>query len=164
MSAIRVAPVSYSKMVQNVVGRPVPRVNPVKGTPVQYRHRFVAISIAALLLAACGGGGGHGGHSGGEKIVAPVEGASEVKVTAVDIDYKPATLELKAGEAVNVAITNEGDTTHDFTSEEAGVHVNLEPGDSKTTALKFDEAGSYKVLCTVAGHEDAGMTIDVEVK
>lgn len=127
--------------------------------------RLTVIAASALALTACSSGsGGHAGHQGEEKIVAPVEGAEELAVTAVDIDFRPESMQLAAGEPVNVAVTNEGATEHDFTLEEADVHVNVPPGESKTTAVTIDEPGTYTAICTVPGHEDAGMTIEVTVE
>ena len=149
---------------------------------------LAGVAVAALFLAACGGGANDdaassddhamdgtemdgssemaddgGGHTAMDEIAEPVEGAPEVEVSAVDIDFEPATLELTAGEPVNVKITNEGETLHDFTLEEADVHVNLEPGETKTTSLTVDEPGTYEAKCTVPGHAEGGMTIDVTV-
>ena len=127
--------------------------------------RLTVIAATALAVTACSGAaGGHAGHQGEEKIAAPVEGAEELTVTAVDIDFQPESLELAAGEPVNVAVTNEGAAEHDFTLEEADVHVNVPPGESKTTAVTIDEPGTYTAICTVPGHEDAGMTVEVVVK
>jgi len=129
----------------------------------------VAATLAVVfLLAACGGrsdtAGGHGGgHTASESIAEPVDGASEITVNAVDIDFKPDTIEIVAGEPVNVTVVNEGRVLHDFTLEEANVHMNVEPGESKTTSLTIDEPGRYTAECTVESHAEAGMTIDVVV-
>ena len=135
---------------------------------------FLIAAVTAtllLVLAACGGGGGTGtaasdhgdDHAGKEEIVPPVEGAKEVTLHAVDIDFDPATLELAAGEPLNVTVVNDGAALHDFTLEEAGIHVNVEPGESKTTSVTIDEPGTYQALCTVPGHASAGMTLEVVV-
>ena len=127
--------------------------------------RVTVVAIAALTLTACSSGsGGHSGHQGEEKIAAPVEGAETLPVTAVDIDFKPDSIELTAGEPANIEVTNEGAAEHDFTLEEADVHINVPPGESKASAVTVDEPGTYKAICTVPGHADAGMTIDVNVK
>lgn len=134
----------------------------------------LAVLAVSVLLTACGGGGGStadagGEHGGGQDHAAqasvhdPVDGAPEVTLTATDIDYAPATLELTAGEPTNVTIVNDGETLHDFTLEEADVHANVEPGESVTTSVTIDEAGTYQAVCTVAGHAEAGMTIEVVV-
>lgn len=137
-------------------------------------HPTVLGLVLGLVLTGCGGSGaaggtggaadGHGDHAAQEEVAQPVDGAPQVGVTAVDIDFEPATLELEAGKAVNVTVTNEGDALHDFTLEAAGVHVNVEPGASKTTGVTIDEPGSYRAICTVPGHEEAGMVIDVTVR
>lgn len=110
----------------------------------------VWLVTAALLLAACGGssgtdgagaGGYGGGHMASESLTAPVEGAPEVTVTAVDIDFEPARMDVTAGEPINVTVVNEGETLHDFTLDAADVHVNVEPGESKTTSLTIDRCG-----------------------
>ena len=137
-------------------------------------------SLAALLLVcvlpACGGSGGgepaagapadggHGGHDADSSVQEPVDGAAEATVTAVDIDFKPATLTLKAGEPTNVTVVNEGSTLHDFTLDEADVHANVEPGAEVATAVTVAEPGVYKAICTVPGHADAGMVVDVTVE
>ena len=136
-----------------------------------HRRPLTIISVLALsvLLTACGGssgaaGGEHaGGHESESTVQEPVEGAPEVTLTATDIDYTPATLELKAGESTNVTVVNEGETLHDFTFEAAGLHVNVEPGQSVTTSITIDEPGTYEAVCTVAGHAEAGMTVEVVV-
>ena len=135
------------------------------------RHLIPAL-VAALLLAACGSGGpgpagggsAHGGgHAAAENVPPPVEGAPEITVNAVDIDFEPPTLELTAGEPTNVTVVNDGETLHDFTVEAADVHVNVEPGQSTTTAVTIDEPGTYEAKCTVEGHAEAGMTIKIVV-
>ena len=98
-----------------------------------------------------------------EVIAEPVHGAADVTVEAVDIDFEPARLAVTAGEPLNVTVTNTGQTLHDFTLEAADVHVNVEPGQTKTTSITIDEPGTYEAECTVAGHAEAGMTIDVVV-
>jgi uncharacterized cupredoxin-like copper-binding protein len=97
-------------------------------------------------------------------VVEPVEGAPEVTVITRDIEFEPTTLELTAGEPTNVTVVNEGQALHDFTLEEAGVHVNVEPGESVTTAVTVDEPGTYQAVCTVPGHEDAGMVVEITVR
>jgi nitrite reductase (NO-forming) len=123
--------------------------------------RSAVLLAMFVLLTACTSGG-HDEHAE-EQLADPVPGAAEVEIVAQDIDFQPATMLLAAGEPVNVTVTNDGEAMHDFTLEIADVHVNVEPGQSKTTSLTIDEPGTYEAVCTVAGHADAGMTIDVTV-
>lgn len=110
------------------------------------------------------GDGGHGGHGTAGNAPAPVDGAPEIAVEAIDIDYKPNAMLMAAGQPTNVTITNQGETLHDFTLAEAGVHVNIDPGTSETISVVVQEPGRYQAFCAVPGHADAGMIIDVTVQ
>jgi uncharacterized cupredoxin-like copper-binding protein len=143
--------------------------------------RVALLAVLAVLLAACGGTGAttdaghdmsdgeamgdHNGvdHAGQGSVDEPVEGAPEITLNAVDIDFQPETIELTAGKSVNVTVVNAGQALHDFTLEEAGVHVNVPPGGQVTTSLVVDEPGAYEALCTVPGHAAAGMVVKVVV-
>ena len=130
----------------------------------RHRFAFVALGLAlAVLLAGCGSGAGNGGGHAQDSVQAPVQGASDVTVTAVDIDFKPESIDAVAGEPLNVTVVNEGTTTHDFTLEAADVHVNVDAGETKETSLTLDEPGTYEAICTVAGHAEAGMKVQVVV-
>ena len=45
-----------------------------------------------------------------------------------------------------------------------GVESILEPGETRTITIRFDEAGPHTFLCTLPGHAAAGMTGAVYVK
>ena len=133
---------------------------------------IILLLTAVMGLAACGGAepagsdqsdDGHGGHDAAATAHPAVEGAPDVALTAVDIDFQPDVLELTAGEPTNVTVTNAGEAEHDFTFEEAGVHVNVDPGTSQTTSVVVDEPGTYKAFCSVPGHAAAGMAVEVTV-
>jgi uncharacterized cupredoxin-like copper-binding protein len=128
--------------------------------------------VLAMLLAACGSGGtstadGSGEHGGdghgADSVQEPVAGAEEATVTAVDLDFKPDSIDAVAGEPLNVTVANEGKVLHDFTLEEFDFHVNVDAGETKETSLTIDEPGTYEAICTVAGHADAGMKVKVVV-
>jgi uncharacterized cupredoxin-like copper-binding protein len=64
------------------------------------------------------------------------------------------------------AVANQGQAEHDLAIDglpkEAKTPL-IEPG--KTAELKADlKPGKYKFYCTVPGHEQAGMKIDVTVR
>ena len=123
---------------------------------------IVVVAACAESTAATDDHGGHGGdHTATEQINDPVAGAAEISVSAIDVDFKPAVIEVKAGEPTNVTIRNDGQALHDFTVEAADVHVNVAPGETKTTSLTVPRPGTYEARCTVPGHADAGMTIEV---
>jgi plastocyanin len=109
----------------------------------------------------------HGAHDHGHgpsTTVDPVPGAREVTVSAVELAFEPATLTVEAGEPVNLTVRNDGALFHDWTLDEAGVHLNVNPGEEVTTALVLDTPGTYEALCTVQGHGEAGMVMTVIVR
>jgi plastocyanin len=103
-------------------------------------------------------------HHGAGMVVEPVDGAPEVGISAIDLDFEPGELELTAGEPVNVTVVNDGAIFHDWTLDEADVHLNVDPGEEAASAVVIDEPGTYEARCTVAGHAEAGMVMSVVVR
>lgn len=124
-----------------------------------------AVLGLVVVLAGCGDGGDagaagdggeeHGAHDHAENS-AVVEGAREIEVSGKDLRFSPEKLEVKAGEDVTIVFTA-ADVTHDFTVEGTDVHVGAEGGQTAKGGLRIDEPGTYTYVCTVPGHEQAGM-------
>ena len=128
---------------------------------------------AALALAACGsssssssstsagtapaGGGGGGGGSQTVKVAADPSG---------QLHYTTTTLSAKAGKAT-FDFTNESPLSHDLTIEDkSGAKLGATPvftGGSKSFTITL-QPGTYKFLCTVPGHAQAGMQGTLMVK
>lgn len=127
----------------------------------------VVIALVAILLTIGAGMGpgwwggmgvGHMGTSGDSGTSAePVTGATEVPVRAGDLWFEPDTLEVRAGETVNITVTNTGRIFHDFTVPDLDFMIDVESGDTVSGALETVVPGEYKFLCTVPGHAAAGM-------
>lgn len=124
---------------------------------------FAALmSVGAFLLAAIGvvvvvtkdsGGGGSTSTA-----AAPVEvDLSEFKIT-------PATINVPAG-PVKLQVKNVGSQTHNLDIAELNKKTkDLNGGQSETLDLGTLEAGkSYKVICAIPGHEQAGMVATLVV-
>ena len=119
---------------------------------------------AAALLAGCGddGDGGDGGGDA-EPVGDTVAGAPEVEVEAFDFGYSPDPLVLTAGETVNLLmrVTSGG---HNLRIEGADFQFPIvEEGDAVVGALTVAEPGEYRMVCTVPGHEAAGMVATLQV-
>lgn len=129
---------------------------------------FSGIVAASLLLAACGGGGstGTGGadksaspaSGGASKSASPAAAAATVNMVAGN-KYDPATVTVKAGEAVR--FVNGDSVIHDvkFQQGESSPAV-MNTGDTWTRT--FDTAGNYPYICTY--HEAEGMVGTVTVQ
>jgi nitrite reductase (NO-forming) len=133
----------------------------------------VLLMVGALVAMGAGMGsgwwgsmGGHMGSSGGSSGVSadPVAGASTVDVRAGDLWFEPDTVEVTAGETVNVTVTNEGRVFHDLTVPDLDFAIDVAAGDTITGVLEVPGTGEYEFLCTVPGHAGAGMRGELIVR
>src|SRR5690606_8902718 len=67
-------------------------------------------------------------------------------------------LTAPAGQPLTFTITNEGTVPHDFSIEGVAQTEEIPAGESTTLEVEALDAGEYQVVCTVAGHEPAGMS------
>lgn len=144
------------------------------------RHISLVAAIAlGLLLAACStstGASPTAGASGGVR---------QIQVTMTDdLRFQPAQMQVKAGEAVEFVVRNDGTIRHEFflggedeqsshemeMGEIGGMHddeangISVEPGQSKTLRHMFAEAGSIIAGCHETGHYAAGMKAEISVE
>jgi plastocyanin len=141
-------------------------------------HRWLPalLGIVALLLLVGllifgtgrpgdGWWGSMGGPMGGmwgqrtDQDAAPdaVPDAEELTVEVTEMAFEPATLEVTAGEPVNLTVTNVGQAYHDLTIDELDLQLGVEPGETVTAGLEVAEPGDYGYYCSVPGHASAGM-------
>jgi uncharacterized cupredoxin-like copper-binding protein len=114
-------------------------------------HRFASLIAAAFLLASCAG--------------APT-GAKGSSITIVETEmrFSPNRIDAKVGQPVAVTIVNQGSQRHDFAFPSLnmpslqGIETALEPGQSTTITLQFDQPGTYVFICTLEGHMSSGMS------
>ncbi len=98
--------------------------------------------------------------SGAETVV----GVREIVIIATEFAYEPSTITLEEGETVNITLINEGQVEHAADFGDLGLHLHTQPGAKDSGSLVAEEAGEYEIICTVAGHEDAGMVGSVDVE
>lgn len=134
-----------------------------RGGPVAV---IVAATVVVVLLvwlgmASWGGRGWMGGHMGWRgstsSTTETVEGARQVDVEAGELWFDPTTVEVTAGEPVNLRLVNTGDAFHDLTVPAADVVLAAEPGEETAGSVEFPEAGRYEFYCSVPGHAQGGM-------
>lgn len=90
-----------------------------------------------------------------------VDGVLEVDMR--NYVYEPMSFEFRVGETVEFRLISE-DEPHTFTVRELGINwvvpKNEEP---QVETFTFSEAGTYRLVCTVAGHEGSGMVGKITV-
>jgi uncharacterized cupredoxin-like copper-binding protein len=82
-------------------------------------------------------------------------------VTLTEYGFTPDPIEAHAGATI-FRLSNQGQTGHDFTILSADGHHRLAqsapiaPGSSRLLTARLP-AGTYDVICTQPGHQEAGM-------
>jgi plastocyanin len=101
-------------------------------------------ALIAVALAACGAQASGDVHTG-------PGGPDAVAVVTRDNSFEPARLELSAGEEVEIEVTNEGRTTHDFTVGSLDLSTGpIEEGAVATATLSVPE-GETTFVCSIHG-------------
>lgn len=116
-----------------------------------------ALLVLMLVAAACGGDGGSESED--------AEGDGSQAATTIDVSLSefaiaPRTIHAPAGQALTFNVTNDGAATHTFavdTGEGVLATAELHLGETATLDVPPLEAGEYGTVCTVSGHEGAGM-------
>ena len=123
---------------------------------------LIAVATSTLVLGVVGvvaianNDGGSSTASGGS---APV--VVQVKLTEFAISMAPAT--VPPGD-VTFQVYNNGSMEHNFVSTQLGIETKmLKPGEVEEVVATNVAVGSYKVVCTVAGHEASGMVNELNV-
>jgi uncharacterized cupredoxin-like copper-binding protein len=125
----------------------------------------------------------HGGYSAGEPGNAK-KPAREIVVDMTEMDYSPATIEVKRGEQIRFVIRNRGTEDHEFLlattaenlkhGEAMKKHPNMEhyepngvrlaPKKSGEILWEFSKPGTFEYSCLIPNHREYGMTGKVIVK
>lgn len=101
-------------------------------------------------LAACSGGGK-------EPTATPSStGGTPVPVELSSFAYSPKQVTVKAGQPVTFRLRSK-DIEHTFTVKDLGIDWTVPTGGANTQNFTFQKTGEFRIVCTVAGHEAAGM-------
>jgi uncharacterized cupredoxin-like copper-binding protein len=87
-----------------------------------------------------------------------------------DLRFTPNRLDARVGIPMTVTLQNDGTQVHDFRFPSLhmpgleGIESILQPGETRTLTLTFDQPGEHVFICSLPGHAAAGMTGAVFVK
>jgi plastocyanin len=85
-------------------------------------------------------------------------GAQRVEIVARDVRFEPSEIRITAGRWTVVELVNEDPVFHDW--KVMGMeNVDVTARANRTGSGRFviDRPGTYRFVCTVHGHEEAGM-------
>ncbi len=111
---------------------------------------LAGLAVLVALLAGCGGGPAADIGFSSEPAAQHLEVAATDKVT-----WAPNRLEATAGD-VTFVVHNPTSLSHNFMVQGNGVKAvsrNFKPNATVTLTLKDLKPGTYRYVCTVAGHE-----------
>jgi plastocyanin len=120
---------------------------------------------AALVLAAVTAGCG---KEDKPLRTVTVQGGEDIRVKGEEYSFDPGRVVVRAAaKRISITLVNEGSLAHNLTildgdRELAGVR-SFPAGEERTLKLEAPP-GSYRMVCTVADHEDLGMTGRLELQ
>lgn len=85
-------------------------------------------------------------------------------VVLEDLRSVPNRIDARAGVSIAVVLINRGTERHDLSFPSLhmpgfdGVESILDPGESRSLTLSFDQPGTHTFVCLLPGHAAAGMT------
>lgn len=141
-----------------------------------------ALVVGAVVLGACA--------EDGPPTIPETAASPDIVVTATDsLRFEPNTFTLPAGQQVTLVLSADSGVEHDFVVENAAavgmaeaddaahgaedggsgatasdLHVaHVDPGQTTTATIQFNEPGIYAVYCSIPGHREAGMIATLTV-
>jgi plastocyanin len=129
------------------------------------RPRPLAALTPLIVLAAMAGCGGQEEAPAGRTVTVP--GEEPVEIVARDYSFDPSGIVASAGGPLELTLDNQGSVAHNLRvfdgATELGGTPTFQGGEAREATLEL-EPGSYRMVCTVANHEDLGMVGDIEVR
>lgn len=123
-----------------------------------------AVVIVLAVLVANSGGDTGGGTTNAAGTAGPGAGTTRtVAVTLAGMRIRPARIEVAAGTALRLKVTNTDTQRHDLKIEDGPATPPLGRNDTRVLDLGA-VTGNREAWCTLPGHRAAGMTMAIVVK
>lgn len=87
----------------------------------------------------------------------------ELVIKATEFSFSPSAITLNANEKVKITLENTGTMEHEFEIIGTDIHVHASPGQTSSTIATLEQAGEYEAVCTLPGHQEAGMITIINV-
>jgi FtsP/CotA-like multicopper oxidase with cupredoxin domain len=127
---------------------------------VSFGFAAIAVVVAVVAMALAGRAISDAKDAGGTATAGPAAATATVTLSEFKID--PAEITVAAGGSIDVM--NMGNAAHNLTVVDQDLATpDINAGESATLALGDLEPGDYTVICSIAGHEAAGMKASLTV-
>lgn len=145
----------------HIIRRPMP-VTRSSSRTTDILSATLAAALSAGALAACGGEEPDAGPT------VTVGAADPVEVVADEYLFDPSSVVVEGGPGpVEVVLDNQGSIAHNLRlfdgAEEVGGTETFSGGDQRSASVEL-APGAYRMVCTVADHEELGMVGELEVR
>jgi len=121
---------------------------------MRFARTAILAAIVLLILTACA--------RQQAQPPAPAPAAEgEIAVSENEWAIEPKEITAKAGK-VTFVVKNEGAVEHNFVIEGVGEIDKIAPGETKKLEVTL-QPGTYKVVCNLPGHQEAGMEATLTV-
>jgi len=152
MALSSVAVVTNSLRLRRFDARPdASRARPSRGPLGAVRRGWYLVGVAVASLAIAGG------VMAADRAIDAA--ATQVNVVARNTSFTPADVRVRSGQFVVVSFTNADPVFHDWEVEGvANIDAGARPGQTQRIRFLAPAPGTYRLICTVEGHAQAGMT------
>lgn len=123
-----------------------------------------AAGLGVLLLLLALGGLALASAFGSDSPSADKGGAASgtVRVSMTEFAFDPDPIVLQHGPGARLEVVNDGTTAHDLLIGRLGKGTpDLPPGQRMVLDLSAQPAGTYRVVCDLPGHTEAGMVTEL---
>jgi nitrite reductase (NO-forming) len=136
---------------------------PVRPSPTRPALGGVALGLVMTLVPVAIAVWGQDATTGPASVsLHGAGGVQEVAVSLVSMDIRPGVIEVPAGTRLRLVVTNHDGMPHDLAFSDGRATPMLAGGRSATLNLGTLTA-NRSGWCTVPGHREAGMTLDIRV-
>ncbi len=125
------------------------------------RRLVPALCLCALALSGCGGGDDAPART------VEVKAGERVRVIANEYSFDPAGIVLNEGGTLRITLDNRGSLAHNLKvlddGRELGGTESFRGGEQQSATVSV-RPGEYRLVCTVADHEEKGMDGTLSVR
>lgn len=125
----------------------------------------ILVIAACLLFAGCNSAEKETGTASLQTSSDNLVYLAEVNVSGTDYGFTPKKILGHVGEKMLINFKNDSDHMHNFVIPDLNITTEvLKPGETEALEITPEAAGTYQIICSIAGHKEQGMFGEFIVK